>query len=161
MCNLIIKFRVKSSFYKIKHSNDEESEVKKINQELVNALYNSMDSRDKTSYIPNEYIPLGNNDPRLIFMNEKFKLIKIIKEEFEYTNGYLNVKYTLDINTKVNSFSQEDIESLIYDSFNETYSTDKDFVDIDEYCQTIGRSNWYDFMLKIIDTPENIEWITV
>lgn len=160
MCNLIIKFRVKSSFYKIKHSNYEESEVKKINQELVNALYNSMDSRDKTSYIPNEYIPLGNNDPRLIFMNEKFKLIKIIKEEFEYTNGYLNVKYTLDINTKVNSFSQEDIESLIYDSFNETYSTEDATIFIEDYITEIGKSNWYDYVLKIIDTPENIEWIT-
>ncbi len=160
MCNIIIKFRVKSSFYKINNYNSKESEVKKINEELVNALYESMDSRTKTSYIPNEYIPLGNNKVNEIFMNEKYKMIKIIEEEFEYSKGYLNVKYNLEINTNEKSFTLEEVEGLIYDSFNETYSTEDATIFIEDYITEIGKSNWYDYVLKIIDTPENIEWIT-
>ncbi len=152
---LIIKFQVKSNIYKINYNNEKETIVKRPNNELLAKLYESIISRKKTSFIPYKYsIEISKN----LFVNEKFGIIKILLQEFNFSNGFLDVKFILSFDTEQIEFVQEDIESIIFDGFNETYSNQNYSIHIEDYIQEINNSNWYEFEFKIEDTPENIIW---
>ena len=158
---LIIKFQVKSNIYKVNYNNEKETIVKRTNDELLAKLYESIISRKKTSFIPYKYsIEISEN----LFVNEKFGIIKILLQEFNFSNGFLDVKFIFSFDKEhiehieKTEFVQEDIESIIFDGFNETYSNENYLIHIEDYIQEINNSNWYEFIFKIEDTPENIKW---
>jgi hypothetical protein len=152
---LIIKFQVKSNIYKVNYNNEKETIVKRPNNELLAKLYESIISRKKTSFIPYKYsIEISEN----LFVNEKFGIIKILLQEFNFSSGILDVKFIFSFDTEQTEFEQEDIESIIFDGFNQTYSDENYSIHIEDYIQEINNSNWYEFEFKIEDTPENIIW---
>lgn len=137
--------------------------IKHWDDEILNMLYQYI-KRDRTRFIPYNPILLGLDDLTHSFMTPEFGLIKIINENFLFQSkkhalkGTLLVNYLFELNTD-HTFTDSDIETLIYHAFNSTYAIEPTgIICWDIFSKAPGEINNTDkfFEFKVLEVPQNI-----
>jgi hypothetical protein len=127
--------------------------IDNINQSIIN-------NRKKTNFIPYKNINISDNE-RDKFISEHLEIIvNIINQQYSYNNHNIHVLLELDFNTNKEIIDYNDIEFLIFENFNQTYSDENNSVDLYVGNNDIEHSNYY-YNLKILDVPEDIHFTTI
>jgi hypothetical protein len=145
-----INFDVESNICSQNYRTKIKKILNKPNKEIINSLYNDISiRRNKTRFIPYKNIIINENENK--FVNNKFDIITILLEEFNYKNNNLHVNFKFEIDNINNEIITDDIiKDFIFDAFNETYSNENSIITF-EY----GNNNNI-YYLEIIDIPKNI-----
>lgn len=83
-------------------------------------------------------------------------IVNVIHQKYNYIDNTIYVILELEFECEKEILSMTDIENLIFDNINETYSNEKNEIHInyEEY----DKNEIFTYSLKIIGVPEDILW---
>lgn len=158
--NILITFNFNVEI--IKHRNLYSAPTEILNTVTNEIIEHINDSiiwyRSKTNFIPYKLINVNDMEKNKFVSQDFETVINIIHQKYNYINNMIYAVLELDFEYDKDILSITDIESLIFDNINETYSNEKNTINIDyETYSNKGRHTYY-YSLKITDVPENISF---
>ena len=172
MVKLDITFELKSVFYEIWDTskrwdtpNDGEFETvltTPLPPKVLESFNRAIKSRHKTRFVPYTNIVVESSEQLTQFANAKYGICTIDMEEFTYFENQLYVHFIFDVKDMVDEENIQDVESLIYDAFNATYSTEPNVYTIYlDYELIFTEHDYKSYYFEVLDTPTQITYHVV
>lgn len=157
---ILISFQFKTEFIKYKNFLNSTSTyitIQKVSNNLIERINDSIIwYRSKSNFVPYKQITTNDTDKDKFVDTNLETIVNVIHQKYNYINGVIYAILELEFDCQKETLSITDIENLIYDNINETYSNEKNEIHIDY--EEYDKNNIYTYSLEITDVPENIVW---
>ena len=155
---ILISFNFKIEFIKYKnflYSNSKTIQI--VNNNLIERINDSIiRNRSKSNFVPYKQITTDDTDKDKFVDTSLETIVNVIHQKYNYINGVIYAILELEFDCEKETLSMTDIENLIYDNMNESYSNEKNEIHIDY--EEYNKNNIYTYSLEITNVPEDIIW---
>lgn len=152
--NILISFNFKVKFIRYKNHYYFEM-VEKVSNNIIEHIDESIIRyRSKSNYVPYKLITTSDMDKNKFVDTNLETIVNVIHQKYNYLNNTIYAILELEFECEKEKLSMTDIENLIFDNINETYSNEKYEINInyEEY----DKNNIFTYSLEITDVPEDI-----